>query len=101
MAGAFSVLVGLNVMAFGVPINIPMRTPASELSVPGWDTGLQLAGGSCSPPAPPSAGRGRLGSAWAPSVGARQQHNPAVLQRREGAVPAGQAPSFPTTAGVI
>lgn len=43
-------------MVFIVSINIPIRTPPIELSVPGWDVGLQLVGGSCSHPTPPSAG---------------------------------------------
>lgn len=37
-------------MIFGVPIDIPIRTPAGELSVPGWDMGLQLVGGKLQPP---------------------------------------------------
>lgn len=60
---------GLNVMVFSVPIDIPIQTLAGELSIPSWNMVLQLAEGSCSPPSPPSAGRGWLGSSWAPGMG--------------------------------
>lgn len=55
-AGAFSVLVGAECDGFWCHICIPIRTLAGELSVPGWGIGLQLAGGTFSSPAPPSAG---------------------------------------------
>lgn len=85
----------MNVIAFSVSINIPIRTQASDLSVWAGTWGCSWQGGV----APLLLLHFQLGKGGWRALGT--QHSPVVLGRQEGAVPDGQAPSSPITAGVL